>query len=184
MLYLEPPQIVWTVTEFVPVALLDRGTSGPADIDVAGQRWAEQEGRLAELRQLQDGWDGEDGRAPSRELLESVIQLLRECQETGRAPAPSRILATADGTIFIEWQIPPLFASLEVEQPFEGTLLIEREGYVAEFRVEKWLPHHARSFSQWSTPIPGSLLPTERQRGGRRPSVQRTGFAMGCIDCV
>src|SRR4051794_5430528 len=89
--------------------------------------WPKQEQRIAELRRLEDNWDGEGAVAPSAELIESVAGLPRQHKNDGRA-APSGIVPTVDGTLFLEWQAPPIFASLEVRQPYEGEWLIERPG--------------------------------------------------------
>lgn len=127
--------VVWTAADIAYHSVRDRGAAGPND----ALSWAKQDACLSKMYQLEDGWDGEGARAPSRELVESVAELMRRHRESNR-PAPSAIVPTPDGTIFIEWQNPPEFASLEVRIPFEGEWLIEREGYRPEFLVEQWTP--------------------------------------------
>jgi hypothetical protein len=152
--------IVWTRTE---TALSMRSVNSGGD-------WTRQMIRLSELRRLQANWDGDGARAPSRELLDSVEHLLRSYRARKTQP-PSRMVATADGTIAIEWQTPPTFTSLEITRPFEGDLLIEREGYRPEFRTERWGPPDTRLWTRVATsgneeaPIREGIARTSYERG-------------------
>jgi hypothetical protein len=133
-----PPAIIWTKTDSISDSTRNRILESPSHFGRMEAAWREQYASLAELRRLRDGWDGEGARAPSRELLDSLEYFLQLQHENESNPAPSRIVATADGTIAIEWHIPPVFSSLEIIKPYEGEWLIERPGYAAEFFIDRW----------------------------------------------
>jgi hypothetical protein len=127
-----PPAIIWTHDKV-------QYTEEPVSIDTSrDSAWEQQEDRLLELRRLPDNWDDEGGRAPAPDVAARVSQLLREFRLVGTHPAPSRIVPTPDGGLILEWQMPGLFATLEITQPFSGAWLIQRDGEEAEFRVETW----------------------------------------------
>jgi hypothetical protein len=157
---MECPAIVWTETEIALSTSSDRAASVAASF-VEGLSWLKQEARLAELRRLKDGWDGESGHAPSHELVDSIVDLMRQWRASRRMPAPSRIVPTAGGTVFIEWQRPPEFVSVEIGRPYEGEWLVERDGYPAQFWVERWsAPLTNKNSSQWTRTRP---ITEERQ---------------------
>ena len=65
---------------------------------------------------LQPNWDGEGAEGTSSVLLWSVENLLRRMYKQQEAP-PSRIVATPDGTVLIEWQDQHAYRECEVVDP-------------------------------------------------------------------
>ncbi len=78
------------------------------------------------LWSLQDGWDGDDAKAPTADLLGSVRILLDAFKEV--APAPTRILPMQDGGVVIEWRSRGRYLEIEIEEPYCGEIMEIREG--------------------------------------------------------
>ena len=106
------------------------------DIEWA-KNWSTQFARLADLRKLRNNWDGDGAHAPSAQLLDSLEHLLRRLH-AAKLAAPSRMIATVDGTVAAEWQSHSIYASVEINQPYQEEWLVERTGYRPEFRIENW----------------------------------------------
>lgn len=129
----ENTAIVWQDTAVTEIHENITLLSAPQD------DWGSQVQHLAEIRQLRDGWDGDDAVAPDPELVESAAQFLMD-QRRRNLPAPTRIIPTPDGIIIIEWRSDGFLATLELSRPYEGDLLTQWAGYPSEFRTLSWNP--------------------------------------------
>lgn len=113
--------------------------------------WRRQERQLLELRRLRDNWDWEGARAPDPRVVDSAVDLLRHLQQCASTPPPSRTVASPDGVIVIEWQLPDEYVSVEISEPYHGTWMSHQPGGRARHWSETWrrrsLP--AASASLW-----------------------------------
>jgi hypothetical protein len=78
--------------------------------------WEKIEGTLRGMRRLKDGWDGAGAEAPRREVVDSAISFLRELRERG-TPRPSRVVASPNGAVVIEWQMDGTYREAEIAEP-------------------------------------------------------------------
>lgn len=100
--------------------------------------WVRSNSRLMGLLQLEDGWDGEDAKAPDPRVIRSVFDLLDQLREA-RFPPPDRIVAGLEGELVLEWQQPPWHFELETSRPYHGEWMVKREGK-REFIPDSWQP--------------------------------------------
>lgn len=61
--------------------------------------------KMVAFQSLGDDWDGQGARAPSEEVLKSVIGLAYTLHEQGMEP-PSRVVPGPEGSVIFEWQEP------------------------------------------------------------------------------
>ncbi len=80
--------------------------------------------KIVEFQHLGDDWDGLGARAPSGELLESVIGLAYLFSERGVAP-PHCVVPGLDGSVNLEWQDPDgTIAEVEIDRPFHAEVMV------------------------------------------------------------
>jgi hypothetical protein len=130
----------------------ERVTATGAWFSTEQMAWVTVHRQFEALWYLQDGWDGDDARAPDDKLLAGVSELLAELQD-GHAPAPSRILPILDGGILIEWTTPDRHLEIEIEEPYCGEIMDIREGAETEHYLFCWRktgPGNDAEFSQWA----------------------------------
>jgi hypothetical protein len=91
--------------------------------------WERTVRELAAMQGLQDGWDGFDAKAPSRELLESAIGLAYVWCDKGMSP-PARVVPSLDGCVLFEWQFSDgTYADVEVDRPFHAEVTVIEPGH-------------------------------------------------------
>jgi hypothetical protein len=100
------------------------------------QEWQRWNDRLIEMLTLKDGWDGEEAKAPIRELVFSVLDFVNQLR-LAKAIPPSRIVAGLEGEVVLEWQSQGEHAELEALRPYEGEWMFERDGEY-DFRTYSW----------------------------------------------
>ena len=86
--------------------------------------WRDHFDELNQLAALQTNWDGEGAEGPSRVVMRSVENLLGRLYSLNEPP-PSRIVATPDGTVVIEWQDNLVYRECEVVDPGRAEWLVQ-----------------------------------------------------------
>jgi hypothetical protein len=130
----------------------ERVTATGAWFSTEQMAWVTVHRQFEALWYLQDGWDGDDARAPDHELLTGASELLAELQER-KAPAPSRILPIMDGGILIEWTTQDRHLEIEIEEPYCGEVMDIQDGVETEhypFCWEKFDPGNDTESRQWA----------------------------------
>lgn len=79
---------------------------------------------LGQIGELQPNWDGEGADVPGRMVLLSVEALLRRMYAQQETP-PSRIVATPDGTVVIEWQYLGAYRECEIADSGKAEWLLQ-----------------------------------------------------------
>lgn len=104
--------------------------------------------RIAELRNLNDGWFGRGSLAPSKE---SVDRLAHQAEVV---PGNAHVSAGADGSVIVEWEVGgrEFFLSLERDgllvyfvESSDGVLLDEREEPYTYARLRDFLTSEIRA---------------------------------------
>lgn len=84
-------------------------------------QWISVIDELLRLRHLEDDWDGAGTPAPHPSLVDYAISLalrLRDCD----CPAPDRVIASVNATIYFEWHSAPGYVEIEVTSPRDAEL--------------------------------------------------------------
>jgi hypothetical protein len=100
--------------------------------------WRRWNDHLIDMLALKDGWDGEEAKAPTRELILSILDFLNQLRIAKILPPPSRMVAGPEGEIILEWQNHQgEHVELEAARPYEGEWMFERDGKY-DFRPYFW----------------------------------------------
>lgn len=102
------------------------------------QQWAECIADLRRLRSLPEDWDGEGATPPRPEVVDSVEELLLELRsdnfrnkQTQTTPPPSRIVASHNGSVVVEWQLEGgVYYEVECAEPYRAesmTVILDQE---------------------------------------------------------
>ncbi len=83
--------------------------------------WAQRLERLLSIRSLREDWDGDGAGAPIPEVVDAAIYFLDRIHHSEDLPIPDRIVPSPNGTVVIEWQLPP-HTYLEAEIATPGTI--------------------------------------------------------------
>lgn len=75
--------------------------------------WRKRIMSLANLATLEPDWDGEDAIPPEAAAIKNAVRLMYHFRSVG-TPPPSRIAATLDGGVLIEWQEQNRYIEFEV----------------------------------------------------------------------
>lgn len=81
--------------------------------------WGETIDELLRIRKYEDNFDGEDSLAPPVEIVDTALRFSRHL-EVDLIPAPHRVTATFNQTVFFEWYFPRFYHSLEFTSPTEA----------------------------------------------------------------
>lgn len=81
--------------------------------------WRSAFARLAELRSLNDDWDGAGAAAPGPEVVDNAIEAARHL--SSQWPPPTRIVPDINGAVCFEWEGDG--GAIEVEISEEGAFL-------------------------------------------------------------
>ena len=82
---------------------------------------------LLKIRNLQDDWDGEGGIAPLPGMVDFAIALAISDRDRG-APAPDRVHAGVNATVYFEWHSPAGYCELEILSPVDAESRSLRNG--------------------------------------------------------
>lgn len=96
--------------------------------------------RLEDLRrvgELQDDWDGEGSLAPGWGLADSAKDLAGVLRALG-VPAPDRVIAGVNATIFFEWREGDEYREIEVFEPDRASVVLVAPDGRAEVRSWKF----------------------------------------------
>jgi hypothetical protein len=100
--------------------------NGISDLYVS--QWHKVVQEINGFRNLGDNWDGLNARAPSSELLDSAIGLVRLWLGRDLVP-PIRVMAGTAGTVVFEWQGDAgVYAEVEVDRPFHADVMLVQPG--------------------------------------------------------
>jgi hypothetical protein len=96
------------------------------------EHWRAMLAAVDRLRDLGDDWDGAGAERPSAELVDSARGLALVFQ--GRnLPAPSRVVASPEGSVILEWQFDDgTYAEVDVVRPFYAEVLWVAPGQPAK----------------------------------------------------
>ena len=76
--------------------------------------------QLHEIRNLEDDWDGLGAPAPSADVVDSAIQLIRQIKPRAEL-APMRVVPGVTGSVVFEWHHPDgSYEALEITKPYSG----------------------------------------------------------------
>lgn len=81
------------------------------------RRWVETIRNLIIMRNLPDNWDGEDSEAPPPELIDSILAYIDILRGRG-VPSPSRVSASPNGDVLLEWQEGDVYYEAEFSEPY------------------------------------------------------------------
>lgn len=102
--------------------------------------WFSRLGELHALYELEDNWDGEGAEPLSRGNIDSAIQYFKTLYSQKQTPPPSRVTASQDGEVIIEWQINGVYIEATISQPYLAECMyVYPDGSVRHFDVE-WAP--------------------------------------------
>jgi hypothetical protein len=79
-------------------------------------QWLRTDEQLDGLRALQSDWDGEGAEAPNVDLVNKVSKWLSKLAMDGYVP-PSRLTASPDGTVLLEWYQDQEYTEVEFIEP-------------------------------------------------------------------
>lgn len=130
MLALRYQTDVWTDKEFAPFGE-SSGPMSPSGLSTSfesafDRQWTERTADLKRLRSLRDNWDGEGAEAPRPEVVDSIEVLFGSLRSAGSWPPPSRIDASPNGSVIIEWQIErDTYLEAECSEPYRAEWMLE-----------------------------------------------------------
>ena len=87
------------------------------DVDPSRAAWLRVRDMLHEMLDLPDDWDGMGAEAPRRDVVADAIDVLDTARHREDWPPPTRVVATPDGSIIIEWQTILRCLEIEIEHP-------------------------------------------------------------------
>ena len=94
--------------------------------------------QLLEIRKLEDDWDGLGAPAPSVDMVDSAIQLLRQMKSRTK-PAPMRVVPGVTGCIVFEWHYPDgSYYGIEITKPYSGEYIRVPAGQQPELSDFDW----------------------------------------------
>src|SRR6266849_1386675 len=97
-----------------------------SDLDAA--QWCKIVEEINAFRKLGANWDGLGARAPSNELLDSAIGLVRLWYGRHLVP-PIRVLPGTAGTVVFEWQGDAgIYGEVEIDRPFHADVMLVQPG--------------------------------------------------------
>jgi len=97
-----PPAMTSSI-EYIAKRPGDVRTPTFADYAIA-IRWIDRENDLKAIRSYRDDWDGMGASAPSPQLVDAAIRILKKIQYDGSLSAPSAVSGTPLGCITLEWR--------------------------------------------------------------------------------
>jgi hypothetical protein len=81
------------------------------------------------FQDLEEDWDDNGAKAPSRELLDSAVALACAFCKTGMEP-PSRVVPGVTGTVLLEWQLPDgTYGEVEIVRPLYAEVMMIQPGH-------------------------------------------------------
>lgn len=80
---------------------------------------------LLRMRALKDDWDGEGSIAPQKALVD-VATSFAHWRKQENELAPSRVVATVNGTISMEWYVDGFFVEFEFVEPDTDSIEVRR----------------------------------------------------------
>lgn len=97
-----------------------------SDFDFADEqyKWLGIFSRLSNYKNMNQGWDGENAPAPSKEVIDSIIYYLKLLKSNSKFSAPDKALISPDGEVIIEWQSSQSIMELESSIPGYGEWMI------------------------------------------------------------
>jgi len=127
------PKQNWSQEVNVLNAASQAGAGKPAagPIKDAGP-WETAVQKIVGFQNLEDDWDGQGAKAPSRDLLESAIGLAYTYNHNG-VPPPQCVVPGIDGSVVFEWQHPDgTFAEVEIDRPLHAEVMVIEPGQPAK----------------------------------------------------
>lgn len=116
--------------------------------DIADEKeaaWFNRRMELEALYNLEFDWDGEGADPLSKGLIDSAIQYFKNLHSKKQMPPPSRIIATQDGEIIIEWQFDGMYIEATISQPYLAEwMIVHPDGQVKHFDIS-WMPPQSNS---------------------------------------
>lgn len=140
---------VWTDEGFAPS--VSSGPMSPSALSTSfeseiDRQWSDQIMQLRRIRSMRDDWDGEGAEAPKPEVVDSVEDLLLQIREDQSAPPPSRIVASPDGALVIEWQLGnDGYVEMECSEPYRAEWMIELLDRPPVHQEHSWMPVPVRN---------------------------------------
>lgn len=102
--------------------------------------WFNRRMELEAFYNLEYDWDGEEAAPLSKGLIDSALQYFKNLQSQKQTPPPSRIVATQDGEIIIEWQYDGMYIEATISQPYIAEwMVVHPDGQAKHFDVS-WMP--------------------------------------------
>lgn len=124
---------------------------------ISAEPWNEAERKLLTLRRLDDDWDDLGAIAPKPELVDSVLELVRELRVSNPDLPPDRVLAGPIGEIIIEWQTSEGILEIEIEQPGIAEVTVARSGAPTSTTILFFGETEERGAS-WGSPLADDLF--------------------------
>jgi len=111
--------------------------------------WRKHYRTLEKLAALEPDWDGDDAIPPDFDTIQNAFNIMSGCQSNS-FPSPSRVVATTDGSVLIEWQEPSRLLEFEITP--SGVLEWMRvEGDASPIHGEQRIPNFGESASDDAT---------------------------------
>jgi hypothetical protein len=113
---------------------------GGIDADLE-RKWNQSVTELLQLRSIGSDWDGDGAEAPSPEIIDSIIAMIRSPRRQSFFPAPpTKINILRDGRIALDWYSPGnLYASARFDEPYKAELMVETPNVPTVSRVRIFL---------------------------------------------
>lgn len=103
-------------------------------------QWRRLERDLSLLARLPDNWDMGGATSPSPEVLASVAALLEMLRTDTAHMPPSRVVASPNGSIVLEWQTPFGYSEIEIAEPYHGDCMYTDDAGEMEHGEVAWSP--------------------------------------------
>ena len=107
-----------------PISLIgpltpNAGATQSAASSIAEIHWNQIVDKLAQMRELQDDWDGQGASAPTAENMGAAENWVGEMRRYSQAIPPSQVVPGVAGEVLLMWQKEGFYLEAEISKPSE-----------------------------------------------------------------
>lgn len=136
---------VWTDEVFTP-SDVSSGPMNPSGLSTSfeselDRQWANLTEELRHIRSLGNNWDEEGAQGPEPQVVDSVEDLFMLLRNNLSLPPPSRVVASPNGSVVVEWQIGDgRYMEVECSEPYRAEVMYVTPGMPTIHEEEIWEP--------------------------------------------